>query len=86
MVGLIKSKKKMKVVSVKKIDKNIYDVTLKPNWIEILIGLKEKTIQYRETDEYYKLTRGAVYVDRKGKELGVFNRIGIAIDEFKRSW
>ena len=76
----------MKVVSVKKVGKTIYEVTLEPNWIELLIGLRGKTIQYMETDEHYKLTCGGVYVDRKSKELGVFNRIGISIDEFKRSW
>jgi hypothetical protein len=76
----------MKVITIKKVGKKIYEVTLEPNWIELLIGLKGKTVQYMETDQYYKFTQGGVYVDRKGKELGVFSKIGGAIDEFKRSW
>lgn len=68
----------------------VYSITFKPNWVEALLGIKEKIKKYKDTGATYSFGGGNVYVDQKGRELG--NTIGYgseireAIDRHRRSF
>ena len=65
---------------------NIYIVTLVPWWIERVFGVKKQCREYRGTGNTYVFGGGYVYVDKKGVELPPDSRIGIAIDQYRRSF
>lgn len=77
----------MKVIDVKP-DKDwgVYDVTLAPNFIERLFGVKEKTISLKDSGDEYTFGGGTVYIDKDGNKLSNHNYIGEAIDKFIRKW
>jgi hypothetical protein len=74
------------VVEVRPSNRLIFEVTFTPNWFEKLFGFKEFTQQYKDANRTYHYGGGGVYDDSDGKRLGNFNRIGEAIDKFKRKW
>ncbi len=74
----------MKIKDIKRTD-NIYTVTFTPNWIERLFGVKEQQKSYKATGDYYRFG-GYVYTEKSGKELSMNNRIGRAIDLWRRKW
>ena len=76
---------KIKKIERRKDTKNIYDVTLEPNWLERLFGIVERIESFKESGYIY-IFGGDVYVDQTGKELDIHNKIGQAIDQFRRSW
>jgi len=63
-----------------------YTVTFKPNWLEKLFGVKEKTEKFKQTNADYLFGGGAVYVRRDGSELGNGHWVGKAIDKFRKTW
>lgn len=75
----------MKVTKIEQ-DGRIYKVTLTPNLIERLFGIKTKIKEVKETWSTYSFGGGNVYVDNKGRKLGNGNWIGEAIDNHKRSF
>ncbi len=78
----------MKIKEVKRKENSyfIYEVTFTANWLEKLLGVEEKTKEYKDRDATYTFGGGNVYIDKSGKELGNGNWIGEAIDRFRRSW
>jgi hypothetical protein len=77
---------KIKEIKKKKDSYSIYEVIFEPNWLEKLFNIKQKTIEYKQTDSIYTFGGGNVYINKEGKKLGNGNWIGKAIDEFKRKW
>lgn len=75
----------MKVTKIEQ-EGRIYKVTLTPNWLQRLFGMKTKIKEVKETFSTYTFGGGNVYVDKKGRKLGNGNWIGEAIDNYKRSW
>ena len=67
-------------------DGRIYKVTLTPNLIQRLLGMKTKIKEVKEIFGTYVFGDGNVYVDKKGRKLGNGNWIGEAIDNHKRSF
>lgn len=65
---------------------SIYTVRFKPNWFKRIFGGVEWEEQYKSTGMEYKYGDAGVYIRKDGSELGNFNHIGEAIDNFKRSW
>ena len=78
----------MKIKEIKRKENSyfIYEVTFKPNWLERLFGVEEKTKEYKDGDATYTFGGGNLYRDKSGKELGNGNWIGEAIDRFRRKW
>lgn len=78
----------MKIKEIKRKENSyfIYEVTFTPNWLERLFGVEEKTKEYKDADATYTFGGGNVYINKNGNELGNRNRIGEAIDRFRRSW
>jgi len=73
----------MRVVEIVEDKFCIYNVTLKPNWLERLFGCKTKTIQIKDTRSQYTFGGGNVYVDKNGDKLGNGSYIGEKIDSWK---
>ena len=79
----------MKIKEIKrneKIDYDVYTVTLTPNWLEKLFGVKEKQKEYKDCGSIYKFGGGKVYVNKEGEPLGNGHPIGEAIDNWRRRW
>jgi hypothetical protein len=77
---------KIKEIKLKQGSYSIYQVTFKPNWLEKLFGVEEKTKEYKDTDSTFTFGNGHVYRNREGEELGNGNWVGEAIDKFRRQW
>jgi hypothetical protein len=77
---------KIKEIKQKKGSYFIYEVTFTPNWLEKLLGVEEKTKEYKDSNATYTFGGGNVYIDKNGNKLGNKNWIGEAIDRFRRTW
>lgn len=77
---------KVKSVEQDKINLDVYTVTLRPNWLEKLFGVKEVQRKYRDNKTEYLFGDGCVYTDQTGNYLGNHNYIGEAIDKWRRRW
>jgi len=75
----------MKIIKIEE-QEWIYTVTFKPNFIERLFGVKEKSKKYKQTGSQYDFGGGNVYVDEKGRKLGNGNWIGESIDNWKHKF
>jgi len=74
----------MKIVKIENIDFRIYKVTIRPSFIEKILGKKEETIRIKDTDRSYIHGNGSVYINERGEYLGNGNFIGEAIDNWRR--
>ena len=76
---------KVKEIELEKGSFEIYIVTLEPNWLEKLFGVKEKVVKYKETGYHYRFGGGGdVYADQNGEKLPNGNYIAEAIDQWRR--
>ncbi len=64
----------------------IYEVTFTPNWLEKLLGVKEKTKEYRQTESSYLVGGQNIYVDKDGYRTGNGSWIAEEIDRYKRKF
>ena len=77
----------MKIVKITKESKYIFVVEFKPNIIQRLFGIKNKTQRFKqEPYQRYYYGEGGIYYAENGEELGVFSKVGKAIDTFRHSW
>lgn len=78
----------MKIKKVERHKDNYYRylVTLTPNWLEKLFGVKEKIEEFLDTKNEFLFGGGSVYVKRNGEKLYNGHYIAKAIDNFKRAW
>lgn len=78
----------MKVKEIKKDSKktNVFLVTLEPNYVEKLLGIKEVTKKYKKTGATYTFGSGNVYIRQDGSSLGNNHYIGDAIDNWLNKW
>jgi len=75
----------MRITKIEK-EGHIYTVTFKPNWIEKILGFKEKNTRFKETGYRYTFGGGEVYVNEKGEKLGNRDWIGESIDNWKHKF
>lgn len=61
----------------------VYSVTLTPNPIEAFFGVKEKTVNYRDTGQTFTYGGGHAYVSEDGDFLSNDSAIGKAIDKYR---
>lgn len=64
-------------------NKNEYNVTLKPNWLERLLGIKAKTVRYKDTGATFLHGGGVVYRREDGTKLLNGSYIGWEIDKWR---
>lgn len=76
----------MKIVEIWESGDSIYTVRFKPNWFGRIFGGVEWEEEYKDMRRTYNYGGAGVYLRKDGSELGNFNWIGEAIDNFKRSW
>lgn len=67
-------------------DGNIFKVTFSPTWFQKLLGIKEKTEEYKDTWATFMFGDGHVYMKKDGSKLSNGNWIGTAIDKHRRKW
>lgn len=60
-----------------------YNVKLKPNWLEKLLGFEAYTVTLKDSGSHFMAGGGAVYVTQYGEKLGNGSYIGEAIDKFR---
>ena len=77
---------KIKEISRSTDNYGVFIVTFTPNWLEKLIGIKEKQEQYKDTGAAYTFGGGHVYIDKGCNELGNGHPIASAIDKFRNKW
>jgi hypothetical protein len=77
---------KIKEIKEKEDSFSIYVVTLRPNWVEKLFGVKEKVCEYKDTGDTYRFGGGHVYLKKNGTGLGNGHWISDAIDIWRRRW
>ena len=75
----------MKIIKIES-SGDIYKVTKTPNFIERLLGKKERVDKYRATGRTYSCGGGYVYVDQTGKQLGNIDGWGSDIREAIDRW
>lgn len=62
----------------------VYIVTLTPNWLDKLVGNKEKQCEYIDTGNNYGVSGIRIYSDKEGNLLENYHPIAIAIDKWRR--
>ena len=77
---------KVKSVQYKEDASSIFVVTLTPNWIEKLFGVKEKQEEYKAKGYTFMCGGGEVYFNKKFDDLPNGHKIGVAIDKFRMKW
>jgi hypothetical protein len=78
---------KVKTIEQDKENRNVYIVTLTPNWLERLFGKKEEEEKYKKiTGETYLFGGGNIYRGQDGRDLRNGNYIGDAIDMYIKKW
>lgn len=77
---------KIKEIKYKRNSTTTFVVTFTPSWFEKLFGIKEQEEEYKDTGETYHYGGGVVYIKKNGEYLGNGNYIGVAIDNWRRSW
>lgn len=75
----------MKVINIKYTD-GAYFVTLSPNWLERLFGVKEKLVMLRGTLKEYVFSGQRIYRYQDGTETRNGCHIAREIDKFNRKW
>ena len=75
----------MKITKIEKHD-YVYHVTLTPNLIEKLFGVKEKVSKFRDNGSTYRFGSGTVYVRSDGEKTENGSYIGEAIDKWRNSF
>jgi len=75
----------MKISKIEKIDYQ-YRVTLSPNWLERLFGVKEKVWTFRDSGSTYTFGGGTCYTRSDGKQTGNGSWIAEAIDIWRRKF
>lgn len=76
----------MKITEITKTD-NVYTVRFSPNWLGRLFGKKEKIEKFKKSNGVrYLLTGRGVYYNQKGEETGGLSEIGLALDNYDRSF
>lgn len=63
----------------------IYSVELVPNFFERLIGIKPKTVEYKDTYSTFTYGGGSVYIREDGYRTGNGDWIPEAIDKWRNS-
>ena len=76
----------MKISKIEEKANKVFAVTLSPNWIERMFGKKERMEEFKDSGRNYNLGGGGVYLRRNGEESRNGDRIGKAIDIYKRRW
>ena len=78
----------MKITKVqsKKEEYNVYKVTLTPNWLEKILGLKEAIGEFKDTGDNYMCGGGSVYINKNGDTLSNHSDIDDAIDRWRRKF
>jgi len=74
----------MKIIDIEEQGYSYYIITLKPNWLERLFGLKQKTIKLKDTGSRYTFGNGRVYMDEDGNQTGNGSYFGETIDNWRR--
>ena len=64
----------------------IYKVTFTPYWLGRLFGRKEKTRRYKDDGTTFVFGGGTVYIREDGSKTTNSNRVGIAIDKWRRKF
>ena len=64
----------------------VYEVTFVPNWIERMLGVKEKISRFKDTGKTYVFGCQSVYIDESDNELGNYSNVSESIDRWKRRW
>ena len=75
----------MKITKIEK-EKGIFTVTLTPNCIEKLFGVKEKEKRFKETESNFTFGGGNVYLNEKGEKLDNGDYIGVTLDNWQRAF
>ena len=76
----------MKIVEIRKED-GLYIVKQTPTKLERMFGRKEKETKYKcNTWKEYMFGGGSIYYNHLGEELGNGHKIGVAIDNWRRSF
>lgn len=78
----------MKITKIER-DENhseIFLVTFTPNIIENWVGIKSKTEKFKDIGSVYLFGNGTVYINQLGDKIGNGNRIGVAIDKWRRAF
>lgn len=73
----------MKITKIEYI-KNIYYVTLEPNYIEKLFGCKGKIKKYKDSGSNYMCGGGTIYINEDGEKTSNGSYIGETIDIWRR--
>lgn len=64
----------------------VYLVTFTPNIVENMLGVKPKIEKFKDSGSSYLFGSGTVYINQLGEKLGNGNRIGEAIDKWRRAF
>jgi len=75
----------MKIVEITK-ENDIYTVKQVPNWLERLFGIKEKVEKFKKDNWHKYMFGGGLYYNQKGEEIGNGNKVGLALDNYERSF
>lgn len=75
----------MKITKIEEVG-GLYHVTLKPNWLEKLFGVKEKTWTFKDNYSTYRFGGGSVYIRSDGEKTGNGSYIGESIDKWRRKF
>jgi len=75
----------MKIKEIKN-DAGVYNVTLIPNWLEKLFGVKEKTVKYKDSGSSYICGGGTIYVKQDGNRTSNGEWIAEEIDKWRRAF
>jgi hypothetical protein len=75
-------------MKIKKIEEKDFrfHVTLEPNWLEKLFGVKPKTEIYKDSGGTFYFGSGTVYYRQDGEKSENGGYIGEAIDKYRRAF
>lgn len=75
----------MKITNIVKETSSIFQVTLKPNWLERFFGIKEETKRFKDSGNEYMFGSETIYLNEKGIKIGR-GYIQEELDEFRRKF
>ncbi len=78
----------MRVVKIEKSkdDYRIFNVSLEPNLIEKIFGVKERVESFKDSGRTYVYGGGVVYLRKDGSQLKNDSSIANKLDNFQNAW